>query len=401
MSVKLLHLTDTHIHDQPNTVFYQSQPDQALRRIVRHAQHCMSAIDAVVVTGDLTHDGGAQACRQLQALLADFDCPVYVTLGNHDATDTIHQHLLNEQISQPSSIQLEHWQLVFADSHVDQQVSGWVEPTRLDELCQQLEDSTQPAVLFTHHPPVNIQCQWLDRIGLDNGAELLQQLLPFRQLKAIVFGHIHQAFTTNVEHLQLLGTPSTCVQFKPHSDDFAVDTRDPGYRIIELGDNGDWHSQVQRCSMQLKSISSGGQTGVDRTALDVAMALAIPHGGWCPKGRRAINGIIDAKYQLVETESADYPIRTEWNVRDTDGTLVLSWGEPDGGTALTIRIAERLHKPLLVINLLEPVNADRFSQWLHRHHIENLNIAGPRHNKADTLNTTAQSCLLKLLCHSA
>ncbi len=401
MPVKLIQITDTHIHDLPTTEFYQGRPDQSLQRIVRHAKHCAPDIDAVIVTGDLTHDGGAQACQHLQTLLADFDCPVYVTLGNHDVGTTIRQHLLNQQISQPTSVTIGHWQLLFADSHVDHQVSGWVDPARLDEINQHLLHSPQPAMLFTHHPPVNIQCQWLDRIGLDNGDVLVQQLLPFKQLKAIVFGHIHQAFSANIEHLQLLGTPSSCIQFKPNSKNFALDTRDPGYRIIELEDNGDWHSQVQRCPNQLKKIISGGQTGVDRAALDIAIELAIPHGGWCPQGRRAVDGVIDEKYQLMETESADYPVRTEWNVRDANGTLVLSWGQPDGGTALTIRIAERLQKPVLVINLLDPVDAESFWQWLQQHNIEILNIAGPRHSKAEALTSTAQSCLLKLLCHNA
>src|SRR6266851_4977853 len=102
-----------------------------------------------------------------------------------------------------------------------------------------------------------------------------------------------------------------------------------------------------RRSMFAKIIS-GGQTGVDRAALDVALELGIPCGGWCPKGRRAEDGRIPKRYPLVETPTPAYPVRTEWNVRDSDGTLVLARGQASGGTALTIEFATDYGKPCLV-----------------------------------------------------
>ena len=101
----------------------------------------------------------------------------------------------------------------------------------------------------------------------------------------------------------------------------------------------------------ITKIVSGGQTGVDRAALDVALELGIPCGGWCPRGRRAENERIPDRYPLQETPWDGYPQRTEWNVRDSDGTLVLTHGEPDRGTALTIRLAQQKKKPCLVVDL--------------------------------------------------
>ena len=92
----------------------------------------------------------------------------------------------------------------------------------------------------------------------------------------------------------------------------------------------------------IKKIISGGQTGADRGALDAALKLDFPCGGWCPKGRRAEDGPLDPKYPLMDTPGSDYETRTEWNVRDSDGTLILTHGsedEQEGGTALTIEIA--------------------------------------------------------------
>jgi hypothetical protein len=90
---------------------------------------------------------------------------------------------------------------------------------------------------------------------------------------------------------------------------------------------------------------------VDRASLDAALEFGIPCGGWCPKGRKAEDGPIPPRYPLSETPSADYGQRTEWNVRDSDGTLILNSGELAGGTAQTVEIARRLRKPFLVVDL--------------------------------------------------
>src|SRR5947209_12411896 len=100
--------------------------------------------------------------------------------------------------------------------------------------------------------------------------------------------------------------------------------------------------------MSLK-IVSGGQTGVDRAALDVALELGLPCGGWCPKGRLAEDGVVPDRYPLDEAPTASYPERTRLNVRDSDATLVLSWGAPQGGTLLTVRACQGQGKPHLVL----------------------------------------------------
>src|ERR1700730_12095061 len=99
----------------------------------------------------------------------------------------------------------------------------------------------------------------------------------------------------------------------------------------------------------IEKIISGGQTGVDRAALDVALTLGIACGGWCPRGRRAEDGQIPPEYPLPETPTDESPRRTEWNVRDSDGTLILTRGAPDRGTALTAKLANRQAKPLYVV----------------------------------------------------
>jgi hypothetical protein len=130
--------------------------------------------------------------------------------------------------------------------------------------------------------------------------------------------------------------------------------------------------------MTVVKVISGGQTGVDRAALDTALELGLSCGGWCPQGRLAEDGMIPPYYPIQETPSADYPQRTEWNVRDSDGTLVLTKGSPTGGTAFTVEVAARLDRPCLIIDLADPPDISVVRTWVTDHDIRILNIAGPR-----------------------
>jgi hypothetical protein len=144
-------------------------------------------------------------------------------------------------------------------------------------------------------------------------------------------------------------------------------------------------------------IVSGGQTGVDRAALDAAMELGIEAGGWCPRGRRAMDGSIDARYPLRETPSRAYSQRTEWNVRDSDATLILCRGCMSGGTRLTAEIAARYGRPLLVLDLESgPVSAEAM-EWIRTHGSGVLNVAGPREEGAPGIQVQALELLLRLL----
>ncbi len=147
----------------------------------------------------------------------------------------------------------------------------------------------------------------------------------------------------------------------------------------------------------LKKIISGGQTGVDRGALDVALDLGIPCGGWCPKGRKAEDGPIDLRYPLKETGSGDYPVRTERNVIEADGTLILTEGKPTGGTALTIKMAVKHRKPYLVIDLARNADSGRVTRWLTGNRIQVLNVAGPPESKHPGIHERARIFLSGVL----
>jgi hypothetical protein len=132
---------------------------------------------------------------------------------------------------------------------------------------------------------------------------------------------------------------------------------------------------------RLSRVVSGGQTGVDRAALDAAREAGLAVGGWCPRGRRAEDGRIPARYPLEETPSPRYPQRTAWNVRDCDATLVLARGTPRGGTALTVRVAAAAGRPLLVVDLDASPDPATVVAWLSARAVVVLNVAGPRESE--------------------
>ncbi len=147
----------------------------------------------------------------------------------------------------------------------------------------------------------------------------------------------------------------------------------------------------------LVKIVSGGQTGVDRGALDAAIACGIEHGGWCPKGRLAEDGPIDRRYQLAELDSRDYAARTEQNVIDSDGTLILYRHTLVGGTLLTNRLASRWNKPLFRIRLDRQHRLERAVEWIIENKIQVLNIAGPRASSHPGLERQAYQVVFQLL----
>ncbi len=154
----------------------------------------------------------------------------------------------------------------------------------------------------------------------------------------------------------------------------------------------------------LKKVISGGQTGVDRAALDAAMKLGIEVGGWCPKGRRALDGLIPVKYPLTETRGKSYQTRTKWNVRDSDATLIICRDEPTGGTALTIKYCEQLGKPYHVYQLKagevlyvgSQEDPQSVAYWLNALEIEVLNVAGPREGRHCPIYDHAYAFLVEL-----
>ncbi len=144
-------------------------------------------------------------------------------------------------------------------------------------------------------------------------------------------------------------------------------------------------------------IISGGQTGVDRAALDAAIEVGIAHGGWCPLGRLAEDGRIPDCYRLCETDSPEYAVRTEQNVIESDATLILYRGSISGGTELTLRLADRYGRPHLAADLDAAPDPADVRRWLDNKRVEVLNVAGPRESQSPGVGALAREVLVTVL----
>jgi hypothetical protein len=147
----------------------------------------------------------------------------------------------------------------------------------------------------------------------------------------------------------------------------------------------------------LSKVVSGGQTGVDRAALDAALELGIVCGGWCPQGRWAEDGRIADRYPLMETPSSDPAERTFWNVRDSDGTLVLARRRIIGGTRWTVDVAAELQKPYLMVRLTTAVDVEAIQEWIANQGIGILNVAGPRESEEPGIYIESRAALIRVL----
>jgi hypothetical protein len=150
----------------------------------------------------------------------------------------------------------------------------------------------------------------------------------------------------------------------------------------------------------IERIVSGGQTGADQAALDVALELGIPHGGWVPKGRKTERGPLPQKYHLQEMPTDSYPKRTEQNVMDSDGTLIISRGELSGGSEFTRKMAERHGKPWVHVdvNTVSVEAAVEFVRaWINGKDIKTLNVAGTRASKDPRIYSTTREIVMGLL----
>ena len=147
----------------------------------------------------------------------------------------------------------------------------------------------------------------------------------------------------------------------------------------------------------LRKVVSSAQPGAERAALDAALDLGFEAGGWVPKGRRADDGAVPERYRVTETPGRDYDQAAEWNIRDTDATLVLTTGRPGSGTVAAVALAHKMEKPVLVADMLQPRNLGGILFWLEYGNAKSLNVVGPKESEVPGIRAMAMEFLKGLL----
>ena len=203
--------------------------------------------DMVILTGDLSQDFSEESYRHLVRELLPFTCPIYWIPGNHDHSDDMERVMSSTQCHADKEIVTDDWHIILLDSSIQGKVVGEFTLGALTSL--ELAVNRYPdkyLMVCLHHHPVPINVAWLDSLGLQHPERFLEIVKGHKNLRLIVWGHVHQQFEMQEGDVQYLSVPSTCIQFSPDSDEFALDTRLPGYRWFELSGDGAVKTGVNR-----------------------------------------------------------------------------------------------------------------------------------------------------------
>jgi len=243
-AVRLIQFTDPHLYGDAGESLRGVATLPALTKAIATAQSRDWPPDALLVTGDLVQDDPA-GYAHFRRLFGALGLPVLCLPGNHDEPESMRHELSAKPFVLGGFVDLGRWRIILLDSCIPGVASGALSAAELAALESALASAgTRHCLVGLHHHPVPMGSRWLDRVGLTNAAEFLHTIDAHRNVRAIVWGHVHQSFDVLRKGVRLLATPSTCAQFMPNSDDFAVDRRPPAYRTLELRADGSLLTEV-------------------------------------------------------------------------------------------------------------------------------------------------------------
>jgi Icc protein len=245
--IHIAQITDTHLFADPRGQLLGLNTHHCLEQIVDLVL-AVHPPDLVVASGDLAHDGSTAAYQHLRKLLSRLGVPVYCLPGNHDEALALRANLQGGLLHTVRSTCCGGWLLLFLDSSVPGSEGGHLKEAELQALDRLLAvHSDLPALVWLHHQPVYVGSRWLDTMAVDNASAFFDTMDRYANVRAVVWGHVHQTFEQKRNDVQLLSSPSTCIQFLPGSEGFAVDMAvSPGYRWLELYADGGFKTGVER-----------------------------------------------------------------------------------------------------------------------------------------------------------
>ncbi|MFI4956579.1 MAG: 3',5'-cyclic-AMP phosphodiesterase [Gammaproteobacteria bacterium] len=261
MGKLIIQITDMHLFENVSDTLLGVNTFESFRAVVKDIKQTYPNPDLILLTGDLAQDETVTAYQKLVDELTVFHCPKYGFPGNHDDE----QHMLSifreNHLQENREIIVGNWNLILLNTQKRHAVEGLLSDEQLEFLDNSLgmypEHST---MIFMHHPPMPVGSAWIDRLILSNPEPFWETLARYHHVNAIVCGHVHQTFSGVRNGIQVLTTPSTCFQFAARSQKFAVENLMPGYRAIEIDEQGGFETKVHRITgFELNlDMSSGG-----------------------------------------------------------------------------------------------------------------------------------------------
>lgn len=248
--LRILQLSDLHLFADSKTKLLNINTFDTSKAVIAQMQLDISLqpADLLLLTGDLSQDYSSDSYCRVMALLSEFTCPIGICLGNHD-NQQIFGEIFGASRPRVQEFVFNHWAIILLNSNKPGAVSGYLQKQDLEllrELLAQHEKSGKSVLIFLHHHVLPVGSVWLDNLKLENADELLPILDAYRNIKAVVCGHVHQATWQRRNNTDFISTPSTSWQWTPGSANFTLDSLMPGYRWFELHPDGQYATDVVR-----------------------------------------------------------------------------------------------------------------------------------------------------------
>lgn len=245
MPLDVLQLSDTHLMAAPDGTLLGCATYPALQAVVKDA--CRKPSDLALLTGDLSQDGTAASYEALATLLKPLGVPCYGLPGNHDEPRVMADTSQGAPLRLDRSFSAGGWRFLLLDSSIPGEVHGHLSDETLRWVAAKLQAHPNiPTLIALHHPPVPVGSAWLDALGLHEPEALLDLIATHPEVRLVLFGHIHQEFSTRHAQAHLYACPATSFQFKPASDTFTLDEAPAGYRRLRLYPDGNFETVVTR-----------------------------------------------------------------------------------------------------------------------------------------------------------
>jgi Icc protein len=242
--MKFLQITDPHLYGNAAGALRGVVTDASLHQVLDEAYASVPDFEALLVTGDLVQDDPSGYLR-FRSIFGNSRKPVLCIPGNHDEPSVMSRSLAGAPFQICGSFSAGAWQLVMLDSCDPGHVGGRLTAQELERLDRTLASSPAHAMVCLHHHPVEMGSRWIDTIGLANRDEFWRVIDAHANVRAVVWGHVHQEYEGDRGGVRLFATPSTGAQFLPMSDRYAVDTRPPAYRPFDLHPDGRIDSEIR------------------------------------------------------------------------------------------------------------------------------------------------------------
>ncbi len=243
----VLQFSDTHLHAAADSRMRGVTTYETFASVIAQARRgARWPPDAILVTGDIVQDESRAGYRRFRSMLEPLEVPVYCIPGNHDDPKLMEAELHGGPFQVGGAANVDSWTFVLLNTFLTGEDAGGLGDARLDALAATLQAHVDRHVLICmHHQPIPMGSAWLDGVGLRDAERFLSVVREFDNVRGIVWGHVHQASDRERGDVRFLSAPSTCSQFKPHSEFFAVDDKPPGMRWLALGRDGSIDTEVE------------------------------------------------------------------------------------------------------------------------------------------------------------